>query len=247
MNKAFASAPATADAKSRDADQAAAGNFQTAPAAGGDAKDTKPAAFKSVVGSDNPERAGLARELNQELQVAAKQHKQAEDKASQLWPEFDKEKKGLSHTDVEAFLKRLNDDKRPTNADVQFFWRSVKKPASGEAVMKKEEFMNSLRAWETYKKYRRDIDILFYLYDMNGNGQLDGSEVRFLLEEMRGSKVADKEFESVLKSANVVSMDNVSRMEVVVIIASWHASTEHEQFHKAAAKEKEGGSGCTLQ
>eukprot|EP00747_Dinoflagellata_sp_TGD_P192900 gnl/TRDRNA2_/TRDRNA2_58411_c0_seq1.p1 gnl/TRDRNA2_/TRDRNA2_58411_c0~~gnl/TRDRNA2_/TRDRNA2_58411_c0_seq1.p1 ORF type:complete len:262 (+),score=55.54 gnl/TRDRNA2_/TRDRNA2_58411_c0_seq1:52-837(+) len=179
------------------------------------------------------ERQNLARELNKELQQAARQRTEQEDQAAELWSQFESKTQAgaLSHDGVEQFLQKINDGKRPSNADVQFFWRSVKGSASGaEAFLSKDEFMSSLRAWETYKKYREDIELLFFLYDMNGNGRLNTSEVQFLLEEMRGYPVDNEELASVLKSASCISEETVSRMEVAVIIARWHGSPAYVSY-----------------
>merc|ERR1712216_621202 len=98
---------------------------------------------------------------------------------------------------------------------------------NGDAAISTEELGYALRAWHAYLAEKDFFIETLDKRDKSGNGSLEPDEMKTFLTELNGGvEVTMDEVEWVMEEADYVRDGSISKLEMLVCVASWYASAE---------------------
>merc|ERR1711881_405082 len=104
-----------------------------------------------------------------------------------------------------------------------------------------------MRAWEIFEVFKEDINLLFYLYDGDSTGRLEGSDAAHVLSEISGSSLKDAEVEVIKKQINFSPVDCMTRLEFAMMVAKWQALAPQSEAGKKGNERRREDWACILQ
>jgi len=181
--------------------------------------------------SANPGRTECARQLGMELRLKAldlqAKHKDtagqdANDRLSELFQKY-----GMSHGKIPSWklsrcLTEYYGGVMPSVEELQFLTRSSD-PWAIKRLIPLRELKDAMRAWELYKVFNKDIELVFYLYDGESSGKLEESQVIHVLQEICGEPLTLEQVMAIMRNADVNYDGAISRFEFTQMVVKWQA------------------------
>jgi Ca2+-binding EF-hand superfamily protein len=94
------------------------------------------------------------------------------------------------------------------------------------------EIQNDLKAWELYKFFHKDLELVFYLYDGQSMGKLPASEVVPILRNLCDENLDYKEAMAIMQQSELGIYGPLSRREFIRMVVRWHAQFMVESVGK---------------
>merc|ERR1739845_234496 len=92
---------------------------------------------------------------------------------------------------------------------------------------------DALCALRLCKTFKRDLEMVFYLYDDSMCGKLHETQLKCVLEEVCGQSLTRDEMENILPEGfNWDFEESISRSDFVAMVSRWHASSASKSFKK---------------
>lgn len=135
------------------------------------------------------------------------------------------------------------------NAELEFVLRSCR--ADTVERLPKFQVLEAIRALELYKRFAKDLHMMFYLFDARGCGELGLDEVKLILHELHGKAMGEEDTDKVLAAVDTNNDGRLSRLEFCMMVAHWPArarcAEEAEEDETVPDDEEEEAAGaCTL-
>lgn len=86
------------------------------------------------------------------------------------------------------------------------------------------EVIDAICAWSLYNVFKKDLEMVFYLYDDASRGKLDELHVRHALEEICGESLTLDEMKGIATEDSKMDQP-ISRSEFVEMTVRWHAAS----------------------
>lgn len=190
----------------------------------------------------NPRRSECARQLGTELKLKAlEEHsKNKAPPSSELFEKYGMSNGKIPSWKLRSCMTEFYGGEVPTDEELQFLTRSSD-PTANQRLIPVEELQEALRAWELYKEFNKDIELVFYLYDDAASGKLEESQVIHILQEMTtdsGEPLTLEQVMTIMRRADVGYDGLMSRFDFAVMIVKWQA-LEPVTVEEKAIKETE--------
>eukprot|EP00656_Telonema_subtile_P043032 TRINITY_DN4929_c0_g1_i1.p1 TRINITY_DN4929_c0_g1~~TRINITY_DN4929_c0_g1_i1.p1 ORF type:complete len:262 (+),score=90.96 TRINITY_DN4929_c0_g1_i1:93-878(+) len=149
-----------------------------------------------------------------------------------LFEKYDTSKDGLLEiADMTALITKMNNDKAPTQEEVDLIVKAVdKRDGNVDGKIDKGELKEALLEWRNYNEHSAFIEGKFSLYDTDFSGSLDRNQLKVLLTDLNeGHAVADRELDLVINYSDKGAFKDgcIDKTELVSAIAVWFSCTAH--------------------
>eukprot|EP00282_Hemiselmis_andersenii_P023029 CAMPEP_0172014400 /NCGR_PEP_ID=MMETSP1041-20130122/9907_1 /TAXON_ID=464988 /ORGANISM="Hemiselmis andersenii, Strain CCMP439" /LENGTH=214 /DNA_ID=CAMNT_0012669153 /DNA_START=77 /DNA_END=721 /DNA_ORIENTATION=- len=192
--------------------------------------------------------AAMAHRKNQERMARIAQER-ADNKAfvDDVMKTWDHSKTGdLQMDELQAWLSASCNDNQPvTESEAKWVIYMVQGPApsasgapetnSGfakrlERAVQPRELPKALEHFMAYKKARGTISETFAKFDTDSSGGLDMTQLGNLLVELNeGEPVTDEETQWVMKHADVLGNNTITKPELIIAISLWYSQFDKRQ------------------
>lgn len=177
----------------------------------------------------NPMRSEMTRQLGSELKIAAAAQaaESSKENYSCLVDLLSKygvgSGKKVPSARLNELLKEWYHGELPPYEELRFITRSTN-PKSNMRLIPAREIVESIRAYELYQQFKKDLEIVFYLYDGDGVGQLEESQVVRVLHEMSGEALTLEQVMVIMRHADInYNHGSISRFEFAIMVVRWQS------------------------
>jgi len=176
----------------------------------------------------NPMRSEMTRQLGSELKIsaAAQAAESCKEKYALLVELLNKygvgNAKKVPSGKLNELLKEWYLGEMPPYEELRFITRSTN-PRANMRLIPAREIVESIRAYELYQQFKKDIEIIFYLYDGDGTGQLEESQVIRVLHEMSGEALTLEQVMAIMRHADINYDGSISRLEFAIMVVRWQS------------------------
>lgn len=177
---------------------------------------------------ENTMRSEMTRQLGIELKAYAAQQASEASKESDMRLAQILEKHGMPGSKkvpsakLNEVLKEWYNGWMPPYEELLFIRRSSSAKAQDRLVPARE-IVESVRAYELYQMFKKDIELAFYLYDADGTGQLKESEIVHVLHELSGESFSLDQVTAIMKHADINYDGTISRLEFAMMVVRWQS------------------------
>jgi len=85
------------------------------------------------------------------------------------------------------------------------------------------DILDALCAWELYCTFKKDLEMVFYLYDDASRGKLNEAQVKRMLQEICGVSLTRDEMLNILNE-ELHMEESISRYDFAAMVVRWYAS-----------------------
>lgn len=132
----------------------------------------------------------------------------------------------LELDDVRKLLTDMAKGTPPTEEEIAFIVKTCDKENANGAI-DRSELKEAILAWRHYTGMRDVLQEAMDKYDKSGDGKLEKREMKMYLEDLNGGiAVTDEEVDWVLSQADLFGEGAISKPELMMAAAVWHAHVE---------------------